>query len=168
MRTIPRSRPAWSMHMRRSAKAYSIRQWRSESDGRRSSADQLAQRKRRADLRKRFQNGPDSDENHSGSRPEIANARTERLVFDQYPGKSRWRGSRRSGIIQDQRGKQTSVLDQILQPELYPDLYKDFTHKVRIHYYPPRGDNKEGWDNIDIYGWLGYPMQIKINFLCRD
>ena len=61
-----------------------------------------------------------------------------------------------------------SVLDQILQPELYPDLYKDFTHKVRIHYYPPRGDNKEGWDNIDIRGWLGYPMQIKINFLCRD
>jgi myo-inositol-1-phosphate synthase len=61
-----------------------------------------------------------------------------------------------------------SVLDQILQPELYPDLYKDFTHKVRIHYYPPRGDNKEGWDNIDIFGWLGYPMQIKINFLCRD
>jgi myo-inositol-1-phosphate synthase len=61
-----------------------------------------------------------------------------------------------------------SVLDQILQPELYPDLYKDFTHKVRIHYYPPRGDNKEGWDNVDIYGWLGYPMQIKINFLCRD
>ena len=61
-----------------------------------------------------------------------------------------------------------SVLDQILQPDLYPDLYKNFTHKVRIHYYPPRGDNKEGWDNIDIYGWLGYPMQIKINFLCRD
>src|SRR6187401_3048111 len=61
-----------------------------------------------------------------------------------------------------------SVLDQILQPDLYPHLYKDFTHKVRIHYYPPRGDNKEGWDNIDIYGWLGYPMQIKINFLCRD
>jgi myo-inositol-1-phosphate synthase len=61
-----------------------------------------------------------------------------------------------------------SVLDQILQPELYPDLYKDFTHKVRIHYYPPRGDNKEGWDNVDIFGWLGYPMQIKINFLCRD
>jgi len=61
-----------------------------------------------------------------------------------------------------------SVLDQILQPDLYPELYKEFTHKVRIHYYPPRGDNKEGWDNIDIYGWLGYPMQIKINFLCRD
>jgi myo-inositol-1-phosphate synthase len=60
------------------------------------------------------------------------------------------------------------VLDFILQPELYPDLYRDFYHKVRIHYYPPRGDNKEGWDNIDIFGWLGYPMQIKLDFLCRD
>ena len=61
-----------------------------------------------------------------------------------------------------------SVLDQILQPELYPQLYKDLYHKVRINYYPPRRDNKEGWDNIDISGWLGYPMQIKIDFLCRD
>ena len=61
-----------------------------------------------------------------------------------------------------------SALEMILQPDYYPDLYKDFSHKVRINYYPPRGDNKEGWDNIDIFGWLGYPMQIKINFLCRD
>ena len=61
-----------------------------------------------------------------------------------------------------------SVLHTILQPELYPDLYKDFSHVVRINYYPPRGDNKEGWDNIDIVGWMGYPMQIKVNFLCRD
>jgi myo-inositol-1-phosphate synthase len=61
-----------------------------------------------------------------------------------------------------------SVLDQILQPEQYPDLYGDISHIVRINYYPPRGDNKEGWDNIDIFGWLGYPMQIKVNFLCRD
>ncbi len=61
-----------------------------------------------------------------------------------------------------------SVLDVILQQELYPDLHKDYIHRVNIHYYPPRGDNKEGWDNIDIFGWLGYPMQIKINFLCRD
>lgn len=61
-----------------------------------------------------------------------------------------------------------SVLHTILQPELYPDLYKGFSHVVRINYYPPRGDNKEGWDNIDIVGWLGYPMQIKVNFLCRD
>ncbi|MGE5727344.1 MAG: inositol-3-phosphate synthase [Gemmatimonas sp.] len=61
-----------------------------------------------------------------------------------------------------------SVLHDILQPETYPDLYKDFAHVVRINYYPPRGDNKEGWDNIDIVGWMGYPMQIKVNFLCRD
>ncbi len=61
-----------------------------------------------------------------------------------------------------------SVLDYILQPQLYPDLYKDIFHLVRINYYPPRGDAKEGWDNIDIFGWLGYPMQIKVNFLCRD
>jgi len=61
-----------------------------------------------------------------------------------------------------------SVLEHLFQPELHPDLYSDFYHKVRINYYPPRGDEKEAWDNIDIFGWLGYPMQIKVNFLCRD
>ena len=60
------------------------------------------------------------------------------------------------------------VLEHILQPKMYPDLYGNIFHKVRINYYPPRGDNKEGWDNIDIFGWLGYPMQIKVDFLCRD
>jgi myo-inositol-1-phosphate synthase len=59
-------------------------------------------------------------------------------------------------------------LDYIFQPDLYPDLYKNLYHKIRINYYPPRGDKKEAWDNIDIFGWLGYPMQIKVNFLCRD
>jgi myo-inositol-1-phosphate synthase len=61
-----------------------------------------------------------------------------------------------------------SVLDSILQPGLYPELYSDYYHKVRINYYPPRGDDKEGWDNIDIFGWMNYPMQIKIDFLCKD
>jgi len=60
------------------------------------------------------------------------------------------------------------VLDTILKPDVYPELYKDLYHKIRINYYPPRGDNKESWDNIDIFGWMDYPMQIKINFLCRD
>ena len=60
------------------------------------------------------------------------------------------------------------VLEHILQPQLYPELYGNVYHKVRINYYPPHGDNKEGWDNIDIFGWMGYPMQIKIDFLCRD
>jgi len=59
-------------------------------------------------------------------------------------------------------------LDFIFQPDVYPELYKDLYHKVRINYYPPRGDAKEGWDNIDIFGWMGYPMQIKVDFLCRD
>lgn len=62
----------------------------------------------------------------------------------------------------------TGVLDSILQPDVYPDLYKELYHKVRINYYPPRGDAKEGWDNIDIFGWMGYDMQIKVDFLCRD
>jgi len=60
------------------------------------------------------------------------------------------------------------VLEDILQPDLYPDLYGELYHKVRINYYPPRGDNKESWDNIDLFGWLGYQMQIKVDFLCRD
>jgi len=72
------------------------------------------------------------------------------------------------GSFKTKEESKLGVLDHILQPELYPDLYKDIFHKVRINYYPPRGDNKEGWDNIDIFGWLGYPMQIKVDFLCRD
>jgi myo-inositol-1-phosphate synthase len=72
------------------------------------------------------------------------------------------------GCFKAKEESKLSVLDGILQPELYPVLYGKYCHQVRIHYYPPRGDNKEGWDNIDIFGWLGYPMQLKINFLCRD
>jgi myo-inositol-1-phosphate synthase len=72
------------------------------------------------------------------------------------------------GSFKSKEETKLSVLDQILQPQLYPQLYGNLFHQVRINYYPPRGDAKEGWDNIDIFGWLGYPMQIKINFLCRD
>ncbi len=72
------------------------------------------------------------------------------------------------GSFKSKEETKLSVLGQILQPELYPQLYSDVFHSVKINYYPPRGDSKEGWDNIDIFGWLGYPMQIKINFLCRD
>jgi len=81
----------------------------------------------------------------------------------------------RDGEVLDEPGSfrskevtKSSALEYILQKDLYPDLYSEYFHKVRIEYYPPRGDAKEGWDNIDIFGWLGYPMQIKINFLCRD
>ena len=83
-------------------------------------------------------------------------------------------GNRDGEVLDDPESFKTkeeskkSVLDHILQPELYPTLYDDLHHVVRINYYPPRGDNKEGWDNIDLVGWLDYPMQLKINFLCRD
>ena len=83
-------------------------------------------------------------------------------------------GNRDGEVLDDPESFKTkeeskkSVLDYILQPNLYPDLYENLCHVVRINYYPPRGDNKEGWDNIDIFGWLGYRMQLKINFLCRD
>ena len=72
------------------------------------------------------------------------------------------------GSFKTKEESKLSVLEHILQPDLYPELYGNICHKVRINYYPPRGDNKEGWDNIDIFGWLGYPMQIKVDFLCRD
>ena len=72
------------------------------------------------------------------------------------------------GSFKTKEESKLSVLEHILQPDLYPELYDKFSHVVRINYYPPRGDNKEGWDNIDIFGWLGYPMQIKVDFLCRD
>lgn len=72
------------------------------------------------------------------------------------------------GSFKSKEETKLSVLEHILQPDLYPDLYKNLYHAVRINYYPPRGDAKEGWDNIDIFGWLGYPMQIKVDFLCRD
>ena len=83
-------------------------------------------------------------------------------------------GNRDGEVLDDPESFKTKeesklgVLHYILQPDVYPDLYKNLYHKVRINYYPPRGDNKEGWDNIDIFGWLGYSMQIKIDFLCRD
>ena len=72
------------------------------------------------------------------------------------------------GSFKTKEESKLGVLEHILQPTLYPELYGNIFHKVRINYYPPRGDNKEGWDNIDIFGWLGYPMQIKVDFLCRD
>ncbi len=83
-------------------------------------------------------------------------------------------GNRDGAVLDDPESFKTKeesklgVLEHVLQPDLYPELYGNFYHKVRINYYPPRGDNKEGWDNIDIFGWMGYEMQIKVDFLCRD
>lgn len=100
-------------------------------------------------------------------------------LASRYLGISGWfstniLGNRDGEVLDDPENFKTkeesklSVLDSVLRPDLYPDLYGNLYHKVRIEYYPPRGDNKEGWDNIDLVGWLGMPMQLKINFLCRD
>jgi myo-inositol-1-phosphate synthase len=83
-------------------------------------------------------------------------------------------GNRDGEVLEDPQSFKTketsklSVIDSILQKDLYPELYGNVYHSVKINYYPPRKDNKEGWDNIDIFGWMGYPMQLKVNFLCRD
>jgi len=83
-------------------------------------------------------------------------------------------GNRDGEVLDDPENFKTKevsklgVLEDVLEPERFPELYGDVYHKVRINYYPPRGDNKEGWDNIDLFGWMGYPMQMKVDFLCRD
>ena len=83
-------------------------------------------------------------------------------------------GNRDGEVLDDPESFRTKeesklgVLEEVLEPDRYPQLYGDVYHKVRINYYPPRGDNKEGWDNVDLFGWLGYPMQLKIDFMCRD
>jgi myo-inositol-1-phosphate synthase len=123
---------------------------------------------RRADLREGLQDGPDPHEDHP--RPGF---KTRML------GVSGWfstniLGNRDGEVLDDPESFKTKevsklgVLESILQPDKYPELYGNMYHKVRINYYPPRGDNKEGWDNIDIFGWMGYEMQIKVDFLCRD
>ena len=91
------------------------------------------------------------------------------MVLDEHPRQPRRRGARRPRELQGQGGLKLGVLEYILQPEALPGaLRRHRSTRSRIDYYPPRGDDKEGWDNIDIFGWLGYPMQMKINFLCRD
>ena len=126
-------------------------------------------KKRSSHMRQGFQDWPDADENRA-----CARAFKARLL-----GLSGWYSTNilgnRDGEVLDDPGSfktkeesKLGVLEHILQPGLYPELYGNMYHKVRINYYPPRGDNKEGWDNIDIFGWLGYPMQIKVDFLCRD
>ena len=130
---------------------------------------ELAAEKRASRLRQGLQDRPDPDEDHPGAR----------VSRPGCSGISGWfstniLGNRDGEVLDDPesfRSKEISklgVLDTILRPDLYPELYGNFYHKVRINYYPPRGDDKESWDNIDIYGWMDYPMQIKVNFLCRD
>ena len=108
------------------------------------------------------------DEDDAGSGIESANAGIARLVFDQHSRQPRRRSPGRSRLLQDQRRIQALGAGIYFAAASLSRSLRQFYAHGRINYYPPRGDNKEGWDNIDIFGWLGYPMQIKIDFLCRD
>ena len=122
-----------------------------------------------AGRRQGLQDRPDPDEDDPRARLQGAHARPVGLVLDQHPGQPRRRGARRSRVVQEQGGLQARrARPHPPARSSTPSSTATSTHVVRINYYPPRGDNKEGWDNIDIFGWLGYPMQIKVNFLCRD
>ena len=137
--------------------------------GRHPGARAARERARRADLGQGLQDRPDVDEDRHRAGPQGAHARPRRLVFDEHPRQPRRRSARRSRVVQDEgRVEALACCTRSCSPRSIPTLYKGFSHVVRINYYPPRGDNKEGWDNIDIVGWMGYPMQIKVNFLCRD
>jgi myo-inositol-1-phosphate synthase len=118
--------------------------------------------------RQGFQDRPDADEDDPGSRPASPGVGREGLVFEQHPGQPRRLVLDDPDNFRTKEVSKLGVLEDIFRPEDNPELYGDIYHKVRINYYPPAGDNKESWDNIDIFGWLGYPMQIKIDFLCRD
>ena len=167
-RTIPRSRPARFTLTPPLNPACPIPTAPPPDSGR-TRLDADGARPQRTDCRQGLQDRPDVHEDAARAGLQVAHAGRFRLVFHEYSGQSGRRSAGRSRVVPVQgRNQAFGALEQILQPDLYPDLYKDIYHKVRINYYPPRGDNKEGWDNIDIFGWLGYPMQIKVDFLCRD
>ena len=130
---------------------------------------EMARATQPADLRQGLQDRPDLHEDADRARTKGADAGDVGMVFHQHPGQSRRRGAGRPGLVQVQ-GR-----NQAIRPRPDPSagtvpaaLRQSVPQRASINYYPPRGDAKEGWDNIDIFGWLGYPMQIKINFLCRD
>ncbi len=157
------------VRVRGDSRRHSLRERRAESHGRHSGARRAGGAHRRSPLA-----GKDLKTGQTLIKTIIAPGLKARLLGVQGWYSTNILGNRDGEVLDDPESFKTkeeskkSVLDYILQPQLYPDLYEDLCHVVRINYYPPRGDNKEGWDNIDLVGWLGYPMQLKINFLCRD
>jgi hypothetical protein len=146
-----------------------LRQRRAQPHRRPALHDRALPPDRRAHLRQGLQDRPDPDQDRPRPRLQGPHVGSSRLVLHQHPRQPRRRSPRRPRVLQDQGRIEArrAGLHPPARPK-YPDLYGNIYHKVRINYYPPRGDNKEGWDNIDIFGWLGYPMQIKVDFLCRD
>ena len=157
------------LRLRRAQVGRALRQRRAEPDGRHSGADRARRRRTACPIC-----GKDFKTGQTLMKTILAPGLKSRMLGLDGWYSTNILGNRDGEVLDDPESFKTkeesklSVLEHILQPEVYPELYKDFSHVVRINYYPPRGDNKEGWDNIDIFGWLGYPMQIKIDFLCRD
>ena len=146
-----------------------VRQRRAEPDDRCSGAAGSGAETQCSDLRQGFQDRADVHEDAARAGTEGAHAGHERLVLDEHPRQSRRRSSGRSGFVQNQGRDQALGAGTTSCSRIFiPLCTRTCITAVRINYYPPRGDAKEGWDNIDIFGWLGYPMQIKIDFLCRD
>ena len=167
-RQPPRDQPEPDLRVRRAPEPGSLRQRRAEPAAATSRHDRAGRAQRRADRRQGLQDRSDADEDDPGAR-----------LQEPLLGLNGWYstnilGNRDGEVLDDPENFKSKEVSQarrarhIFQPEEYPDLYGDISHVVRINYYPPRGDNKEGWDNIDIFGWMGYPMQIKVDFLCRD
>jgi myo-inositol-1-phosphate synthase len=156
------------LRLRRDRRRSSLRQRRAEPFRRRSGALGDGPGEGRPDRRQGLQDRTDADEDDHRAGIEGADAGAQGWFSTNILGNRDGEVLDDPGSFRSKEVSKASVLDAILQPELYPELYRDYFHKVRIEYYPPRGDAKEGWDNIDIVGWLGQPMQIKIDFLCRD
>ena len=158
-----------ALRLRGDPRRRSVRQRGAQPHGRHPCPARARRRTRRADLGQGLQDRSDADQDRARPDAQGAHARAVGLVLHQHPRQPRRRGARRSRQLQDQGGVEARACSSTSSsPTSYPELYGDVYHKVRINYYPPRGDNKEGWDNIDIFGWLGYPMQLKVDFLCRD
>ena len=146
----------------------SLHQRRAQPDGGHSRDERALSQDECADCRTGLQDGPDPDQDV------LAPAFKARMLGVYGWFSTNILGNRDGEVLDEPESFKTKevsklgLLEMILQPDLHPDLYSEIFHKIRINYYPPRADNKESWDNIDIFGWLGYPMQLKVNFLCRD
>jgi myo-inositol-1-phosphate synthase len=161
----PDDRTVDALRVRRAARRHSVREWRTKSHGRHPGAARIRGSQQDPHQRQGLQDGPDAAQDGAGADVQGA-----------HVGRRGWYstnilGNRDGEVLDDPESFKTKeesklgVLEHILEPDRYPELYGDIYHKVRINYYPPRGDNKEGWDNIDIFGWMNYPMQIKVDFL---
>ena len=167
-RRRPDDRAVNALRVRRLAGGRAVLQRRPEPDRRHPRAARLRHRARPGDLGQGLQDRPDADQDGAGADAQGADARPVRVVLDEHPRQPRRRGARRPGELQDEGGVEARRARAHPQARALPRAVRRHLPQGADQLLPARGDNKEGWDNIDIFGWLGYPMQIKVDFLCRD